>query len=190
MQFKVMDAEGWPYPVPNRLCPLPAFKPAIKTRYMTLVDYGSPLPGYPPPPDTYPYPTLLLNNVRWIDPPTENPKAGSTEIWNLINLAPDTHPIHIHQTQFRILDRQDFDLEQYLATYGVDGPLEYPDVPFTGPPVPPYAHEDGLKDTVRSNPGQVTRIEIPFGQFTGRFVWHCHMLGHEDNEMMRPLFIV
>jgi len=190
MQFKVMDVEGWPYPIPRKLCSLPVSKPAVRTRYMTLVDYGSPSPGYPPPPDTYPYPTLLLNNKRWMEPPTETPKAGSTEIWNLINLAPDTHPIHLHQTQFRILDRQDFDLEQYLAQYGVDGPLEQPDIPFTGPPVPPYAHENGLKDTVRSNPGQVTRIEVPFGPFTGRFVWHCHMLGHEDNEMMRPLFIV
>ncbi len=155
-----------------------------------FVDFGSPQPGYPDPPPNYPYPTLLLNNRRFSDPPTETPAAGSTEIWNFINLAPDTHPIHLHQTQFRILSRQDFDVAEYLDRYGVDGPVEDPDIPFTDDPMPPYPFEDGRKDTVRANPGQVTRIEVPFGAFRERFVWHCHILDHEDNEMMQTMMIV
>ena len=190
MQFRVTDAQGCSCEIPQKLCALPRRKPVANTRYVTLVDYGSPFPGYPPPPDGFPYPTLLLNNMEWMDPPTETPKAGSTEIWNIINLAPDTHPIHIHQTQFRILDRRNFDVLAYLAAYGVDGPVDNPTIPFTGPPIPPPLNEAGLKDTVRANPGQVTRLEIPFGPFRGRFVWHCHILDHEDNEMMRPLLIV
>jgi len=189
MKFVVTDAKGWSLPVPQKLNTLPVAAPAVKTRFLTLVDYGSPVDGYPPPPPNFPYPTLLLNNRMWSEPPTETPKAGSTEIWSLINLAPDTHPIHVHQTSFRILGRQDFDVGAYLAQYGVNGPVDNPTIPFTGAFTPPYPFENGLKDTVRANPAQVTTIEIPFGPFRGRFVWHCHILDHEDNEMMRPFLI-
>lgn len=71
------------------------------------------------------------------------------------------------------------------------GPLP-PSVPeslYTGPAVSPDPNEMGLKDTVRANPGQVTTIRVLFGPFKGLFVWHCHMLSHEDNEMMRPLLL-
>ena len=81
----------------------------------------------------------------------------------------------------QILDRRRFD----PFTYQTAGRLR-----FTGPPVPPEANEAGWKDTVRANPGMVTRIIMRFESYTGRYVWHCHLLEHEDNEMMRPFDVV
>ncbi len=99
----------------------------------------------------------------------------------MINLTADTHPIHLHLTQFYVLSRQPFDVAAYQST----GQLL-----ITGPAIPPDPNETGLKDAVRANPGQVTRIKVPFTDFTGEYVWHCHILEHEDNEMMRPLVVV
>ncbi|PZE21875.1 multicopper oxidase family protein [Paenibacillus xerothermodurans] len=123
---------------------------------------------------------LLLDNKRWDDPITEKPRLNSVEVWNLINTTPDTHPIHLHLVHFQIVNRQPFDVAQFNA----NGKLM-----FTGPSRPPDPNEKGLKDTVRANPGEVTRIIARFGPFTGEYVWHCHILEHEDHEMMRPMFI-
>jgi len=120
---------------------------------------------------------MLLNNARWHDPVTENPVLNSTEIWELINTSDDSHPIHLHLVRFQILDRQNFERFAY-QTRGV--------LNFTGPVVPPDPNEMGWKDTVRAEAGMVTRIIVRFEGFTGRYVWHCHILEHEDNEMMRP----
>jgi spore coat protein A len=123
----------------------------------------------------------LLNNAHWSMPVTENPVLDSVEIWNLINLTNDDHPIHLHLVRFQILDRRAFNVNNYLAT----GELKY-----LGPAVPPDPGEAGWKDTVRADHGMVTRIIIRFEGFTGRYVWHCHILEHEDNEMMRPFDVV
>jgi spore coat protein A len=117
----------------------------------------------------------------WGDSTTEDPVLNSIEIWRLINTTVDTHPIHVHLIRFQILDRQPYDVDHFLAT----GELL-----FTGPPVPPAPYERGFKDTVRANPGEVTRFIARFGDFAGPFVWHCHILEHEDNEMMRRMEIV
>lgn len=126
---------------------------------------------------------LLLENRRWSSPITTRPRRGSLELWQLINTTPDTHPIHLHEVHFRILNRQSFDVNHFNRT----GRLR-----FTGAPVPPAFDERGMKDTVRAHPGQVTRMIPHFGltPFTGEFVWHCHILEHEDWEMMRPFQIV
>lgn len=126
---------------------------------------------------------MLLENKRWDAPVTTKPRLGSQELWQLINTTPDTHPIHLHEVHFRILNRQPFDVNYYNRT----GKLR-----FTGAPKPPSPNERGLKDTVMANPGEVTRIIPDFGftTFTGEFVWHCHILEHEDHEMMRPYIIV
>jgi spore coat protein A len=120
-------------------------------------------------------------------PITENPASGATEIWRIINLTADTHPIHLHLVQFLILDRTPFDPALY-----VPGDL---DSSFTGPAVAPDANELGPKDTIRANPGEVTRIiakfDLPADVATpAKYVWHCHILSHEDNEMMRPYEVV
>ncbi|PEL10816.1 multicopper oxidase family protein [Bacillus sp. AFS017336] len=131
--------------------------------------------------DQYGREIMLLDNKHWDAPISENPKLGSTEIWYLINLTPDAHPIHLHLIDFQIVDRRNFDVEKYKKERIIH---------YTGPAIPPKPQENGLKDTVQSNPNQVTRIIMKFGPFTGLYVWHCHMLEHEDYEMMRPYIVI
>jgi spore coat protein A, manganese oxidase len=120
---------------------------------------------------------MLLNKTPWHMPITERPVLGTTEIWELVNLTDDVHPIHLHMVKFQILDRRRFDGFQYMTA----GTLRY-----TGPAMAPEANELGWKDTARVNAKTVTRIIVPFEGYPGRYVWHCHILEHEDNEMMRP----
>jgi spore coat protein A, manganese oxidase len=100
----------------------------------------------------------------WDEPITETPRLGQTEIWEIHNFTADAHPIHIHEIQFKVLDRR----------------------LFGGHPRPPERWEHGRKDTVIAYPGEITRVKARF-EHPGLFVWHCHILEHEDNEMMRPL---
>jgi spore coat protein A len=124
---------------------------------------------------------MLLNKTPWHMPITEKPVLGTTEIWEIINLTDDTHPIHLHLVRFQILDRRRFDAFQYMT----QNTLRY-----VGPVMPPDPNEMGWKDTVRVNAKTVTRIIVPFSGYAGRYVWHCHILEHEDNEMMRPYEVV
>lgn len=124
---------------------------------------------------------MQLNGSSWHDPVTENPALNSTEIWSFINPTDDSHPIHLHLVRFQILDRQKFETFGYLTKQKLR---------FTGPVVPPDPVEAGWKDTVRADPGMVTRIIAKFEGYPGRYVWHCHILEHEDNEMMRPYEVV
>ena len=118
---------------------------------------------------------LLLNKMKWDELPiTETPYNGTVEVWELYNLTADTHPIHLHLVQFQILSR---------APITVD---ENGNVTDVGTPMEPDPNERGWKDTIRANPGEVTRIIARFGPFTGIYPWHCHILEHEDHEMMRP----
>jgi spore coat protein A, manganese oxidase len=145
---------------------------AIKTRMLSLVEVD----------DLVQRPvTMLLNNTHWSMPVTEKPVLDSTEIWGLVNTTDDAHPIHLHLVRFQILDRRSFDIAAYWTT----GQLKY-----RGPAIPPEPNEAGWKDTVRADPGMVTRIIARFEGFPGRYVWHCHVLEHEDNEMMRPYDVV
>ncbi len=117
--------------------------------------------------------------LEWGAAVSENPEPGTTEIWEIYNTTGDAHPIHVHETVFEVIDRQDLQME------GED--LVTPLTP-VGAPVLPLPHETGFKDTVTAFPGQVTRIRATFSN-PGQFVWHCHILEHEDNEMMRPFRI-
>ncbi len=119
----------------------------------------------------------LLDGKRWQEPISEEPVLDSTEIWEFLNLTDDTHPIHLHLVRFQILDRRLIDVSAYVY----DKKLTY-----TADPVLPEANEAGWKDTVRATPGASTRIIVKFEGYAGRYVWHCHILEHEDNEMMRP----
>ncbi len=145
---------------------------AAKTRELTLVEIDD-LKRRPT--------TMLLNNTHWRMPVTENPVLDSTEIWNFLNTTDDSHPIHLHLVRFQILDRRRFDVAAYWAT----GHVRY-----LGQSIPPDASEAGWKDTVRADPAMVTRIIVRFEGYAGRYVWHCHILEHEDNEMMRPYDVI
>lgn len=120
---------------------------------------------------------MLLDGKMWSEPISENPRQHSTETWSFVNVTGDAHPIHLHLVRFQVIDRRPFN----LFAWNSGRVLEY-----TGPAVPPPPHEAGWKDTVRADPGVVTRIAIHFDGEPGRYVWHCHFLEHEDNEMMRP----
>ncbi len=124
---------------------------------------------------------MLLNKTPWHMPVTEKPVIDTIEIWELVNLTEDSHPIHLHLVRFQILDRRAFDTFEFQ---------DKGTIRFTGPAIPPEPAESGWKDTVRADPGMVTRVIIPFAGYTGRYVWHCHILEHEDNEMMRPYEVV
>jgi spore coat protein A len=122
-----------------------------------------------------------LNGKRWSDPIEELPELGSTEVWELYDTLIDVHPFHIHLVEFQVLNRQLFDVAAYLSTHQIH---------FTGPEVPPAANELGWKDTVRVMPQMVTRIIMRFLPHPGYYVYHCHILEHEDMDMMRPFRIV
>jgi len=122
-----------------------------------------------------------LNGRSWKDPIEDRPVLGTTEVWELANTLTDVHPFHIHGLQFQVLDRTFFDVQAFLAT----GKINY-----LAPPVPPLANEMGWKDTVRVLPQMVTRIILKFSPFPGYYVYHCHILEHEDMDMMRPFEIV
>lgn len=124
---------------------------------------------------------FMLVNHEYIDKITERPALGDTEIWRIINDGIANHPIHIHLIQFQILDRTPFDVDAYNLT----GQIR-----FTGEPELPPPHERGWKDTVQSPAGFITRVIMRFGPFTGRYMYHCHILEHEDFDMMRSFEVV
>jgi FtsP/CotA-like multicopper oxidase with cupredoxin domain len=102
--------------------------------------------------------------LGWDDEITENPAVGATEVWEMYNFTADAHPIHIHEVAFEVVNRE------VIATGAVRGP---------------EAWETGRKDTVISYPDEITRVKATYDR-AGLFVWHCHIVEHEDHEMMRP----
>jgi spore coat protein A len=131
--------------------------------------------------------TVAGGAMTWDDPVTETPNDGDVEIWEIYNTTPDAHPIHLHLPQFEVLDRAPFKARQ-----AKDGSLTNVTV---GVAVGAPAYEKGPKDTVQTFPGQVTRIKVAFDlPATAKtepqdYVWHCHILSHEDHEMMRRLVV-
>jgi FtsP/CotA-like multicopper oxidase with cupredoxin domain len=114
----------------------------------------------------------------WSDPVTENPTVGDTEVWEFYNFTADAHPMHVHEVTFEVVNREG------LVSDPLTGEPMRP-VQLMGNPRPPEPWENGRKDTVIAYPGEVTRIKAKF-DVPGQFVWHCHIVSHEDNEMMRP----
>jgi spore coat protein A len=171
--------------LPTALVPMSPLNPrlAVRERVLSLTEMDRPSDGY----------TMmgLLGGKHWDDPITEDPKAGSMEIWSFANATGDVHPMHIHLVKFQVLNRQPFDVKQYQES----GKLVY-----TGIPMPPESNErPAWKDTIKTYSGYITRViakfDLPAGTVAKpgqefRYVWHCHVLEHEDNEMMRPYKVV
>jgi FtsP/CotA-like multicopper oxidase with cupredoxin domain len=114
-------------------------------------------------------PTVTL----WSDFVETNPALDATETWELWNHTVDGHPIHLHLVKFKVINRQAFD--------PLTGNL-------VGPVLAPEVTEAGWKDTVIAYPGEVTRVNATF-DIAGLYVWHCHIVEHEDNEMMVPYIV-
>jgi spore coat protein A len=157
--------------------------PAV-TRYITLNEIDIDDPNW----------FLNLNGLHFGEDTTETPKVGTVEDWVYVNLTGDTHPMHMHLVTFQVIGRTPFDAEAYEeaheGTNGVPGGID--PTPFaTGPMLPPAPEERGFKDTVKANPGQFTTIRAKFDLPSGvsapqDYVYHCHIVEHEDNDMMRP----
>jgi spore coat protein A len=187
MLFKVTKPLSGPdtSSLPETLTPVSSLNPSLvaRERILALTEMDRPSDGY----------TMmgLLGQRHWGDPITEDPRAGSIEIWSFANATGDVHPIHLHLVRFQVLNRQAFDVKTYLQTQKLV---------FTGVPIPPESNErPGWKDTIKTYAGYVTRVIAKFDLPEGaqatpgqefRYVWHCHILEHEDNEMMRPYKIV
>lgn len=111
------------------------------------------------------------NPLLWMDEITENPMVGDTETWEIYNFTADAHPIHLHLVQFQVVGREKFDGSTSVTGFNT-----------------PLPGETGEKDTVIAYPGEITKLIAKF-DMQGLYVWHCHIIDHEDNEMMRPYFV-
>jgi len=175
MQFKVTKklSEKDTTIIPRHLTHIPSLKQNNIAAIRNLKLTGST--------DEYGRQLLLLDNKNWMDPITEKPRLGTTEIWSFINITGNSHPMHIHLIQFQILDRRPFDLDLYN---------ENGQIRFTGPATVPEPNERGWNDVVPAPSAQITRVIAKFAPYTGNYVWHCHILEHEDYDMMRPFTVI
>ena len=189
LQFRVVAAVAADISTPPQFLLLPGRTPipaATVVRRVALLEHMSHHEGHSPiaamlgtvagDPGTGP---AHVHARMWMDPVSQNPEVGATEVWEIYNATADAHPIHVHEVVFEVLDRQPIIVDELEGTVQL-----HPDAPTR----PPELWEAGWKDTVTAYPGEVTRIKATFAT-PGQFVWHCHIVEHEDNEMMLPLRI-
>jgi FtsP/CotA-like multicopper oxidase with cupredoxin domain len=203
MQFTVTDQNGFaPKTLPTELNPtlagsFPTLQNANKQRTLSLIEATG----------TNGTIAMYLDGQEYDATISETPELGTTEDWVIANPTISAHPIHLHLVQFQIISRQLFNETAYMSDWtALNGrpPLNHSTVslpsltPYLiGEPIPPSASEEGWKDTVVMFSGEVTTIRVRFAQQDGSafpfdataapsYVWHCHLLEHEDNEMMRP----
>jgi FtsP/CotA-like multicopper oxidase with cupredoxin domain len=131
--------------------------------------------------------------TRFEDKTNFFPMLGDREIWRLINLTRDTHPIHVHLESFQVLRRQPAVVEipdGGITDTGTSATVRIGQKVDDGVPHALDDNELGLKDTVRVNPNEVVDILVRFKAFAGRYMYHCHILEHEDHDMMRPFVVM
>jgi FtsP/CotA-like multicopper oxidase with cupredoxin domain len=183
LQFRVGPIVGADTSTPPQFLQLPLITPLVggAARPLALLERES---------ETFPEPaeallgTVAMNGsgvgtwteLKWEDQVSENPQVGSTELWEFYNVTEDAHPIHVHEVFFQVVDRQSILADEDAQTVQVEP---------NSTPRPPEASETGWKDTLIAYPGEVTRVRMKF-LTPGQYVWHCHIVEHEDNEMMRP----
>jgi spore coat protein A len=191
MQIRVGTTVSQPGPtaipasLPGRAADLPS---PDRTRFITLNEINAETATW----------FLNLNGLRFDAATTENPTAGTIEDWVYVNLTGDTHPMHSHLVNFQVVSRTPFNAAAYQAAHGgpdgVAGGID--PTPFiTGPTQAPEPTERGFKETVKANPGHLTTIRAKYELPTGvsapqTYVYHCHIVEHEDNDMMRPYTVV
>jgi FtsP/CotA-like multicopper oxidase with cupredoxin domain len=188
MQFRVIAASAADPTTPPQFLGLPAITPlpaAVRTRPLGLIEKAGTGEDHEGQEIEGPI-EAVLGTIEaglpvehlWMDAVTENPGAGETEVWELYNTTADAHPMHVHEVTFQVVDREGLVMDES----GED-----PELPLrtNGTVTGPEPWETGFKDTVIAYPGQVTRIKATFAT-PGQYVWHCHIVEHEDNEMMRP----
>ncbi|OGR30965.1 MAG: hypothetical protein A2005_01195, partial [Desulfuromonadales bacterium GWC2_61_20] len=117
---------------------------------------------------------------RWQEPITQNPLLDSTELWEIYNATMDAHPIHVHLVRFEIVEREGLAIDPLTGVMTPGGPTTV---------TSPRFNELGFKDTVAAYPDQITRLKAKF-DIPGLYVWHCHIVEHEDNEMMLPFEVL
>ena len=172
MKFIVTSATGHTNPLPATLLPLEQLEEsdAVEHRQLTLQKITGPLGcGHSS--------IWTINGLRFHDDITEFPELGTTEVWNFVNPTGVSHPMHMHLVMFQILDRTPITMvgDSVVAT---------------GPPVQPDAAEAGWKDTAVVHPDQMMRVITRFDDYTGQYPYHCHILEHEENDMMRQFEVV
>ncbi|MDF2486818.1 MAG: copper oxidase [Herbinix sp.] len=175
MKFKVGEMVTCPdtSSIPKELMPYHKIEPELAAKERTMhLDETT---------DHYGRALHLLNDKMWDAPATEKPQLDTIEIWHLVNHFDFPHPIHIHLVHFEILGRKPFTEEDFDEC----GNYKFKPECLT----PPLPYEEGPKDVVRTEPGQVTSVIMHFKEHVGDYVWHCHILEHEDNDMMRPLVV-
>jgi spore coat protein A len=199
MEFRVIPAVAPDPTTPPQFLQLPPITPlpaATVTRPLALIemaDFGvdsegitvegpvEALLGTVGPDNISPTtPPGVWTERKWSEEITENPAVGTTELWEFYNTTGDAHPMHVHEIVFEVVNREGLMLD-------ADGEVAEP-IQVNGNVTPPESWETGFKDTVTAYPGQVTRVRAQFNT-PGQYVWHCHIVEHEDNEMMRPFRI-
>jgi FtsP/CotA-like multicopper oxidase with cupredoxin domain len=170
---------------------------SVTPRMVTLNEVGAGTPTW----------KLNLNAHPYMDPGavTETLKWNTVEDWYFVNTTADTHPMHTHLFTFKVMGRYNYDVKGYVAANG--GPNGVPQLdistltPFLkGGLIAPPPDEAGFKETVKANPGQVTVIRAKFtppstvldssGNPTQqKYVHHCHIVEHEDNDMMERVIV-
>jgi spore coat protein A len=168
MKFVVQAASGHTAPIPGTLRPLESLSEsnAVVSRQFILRKMNNPCTGQ-----------MWAINDLMFDDITEYPVLDTTEVWSFMNPSGAVHPMHMHLVMFQLLDRQAFTLS------GTN-------IVTTGPRVPAPPTEAGWKDTVQCRPNEITRVIARFESFTGKYPYHCHILEHEDHEMMRQFQVV
>jgi spore coat protein A len=168
MKLIVLDQSGPADPLPAELRAVETLDEAdsLRERQLVLTKQSEPCAGV----------WWVINGLGW-DDITEQPVLGTTEIWSFVNQSGVVHPMHMHLVFFQLLDRQPFEL--------VDGEIQP-----LGDPLPPEPEEAGWKDTVRARPNEITRVIARFDDYTGLYPYHCHILEHEDHEMMRQFEVL
>ena len=191
MEFRVVPAVAADPTTPPRYLRLPDIRPLPapdRTRPLALIEKSG--EGHDAAGQDVEGPVAALLGTAesgtpisymWMDQVTEDPRVGDTEVWEFYNTTADAHPMHIHEVTFEVINREVLEVD-------VNGDPAVPLAVLSGTTMPPEPWETGFKDTVIAYPGQVTRVKATFAN-RGQYVWHCHIVEHEDNEMMRPFRI-